>query len=550
MPIFFEQTQASNKSMRLLWVCLGIFILATYSPLIIQAGISVDDWGDISHNLECTTFWHCYGTWFPLFSNRPLAPLPITVMTFALGSWYSGYLLINSLIYLAGIGICAKVIRGIISLPSAIIFTLFAAIPMVSMPVITSPINQSTATVSFLLWSLSLWSLWRFLQSGSWKSWLWAYLLLLLAFLTYEVILPLLVLTAFLPWIHDSKKFHLFYIRYWAQFVAPIIVVLAIVTLWQKGIAPQYMTVDSRLRFIPSHALAKLHTFFHVFYKQIPALFTKMPDYVQWSGIFTAIIGVCALIISQFGCKVAGYQTRSMTKSVNAIDNSKSWRFIFIASLSFLASSFIFILSNESAVSGGYEARGLSSTWFAFAILLAAINSWSFSSNHFWHALSIGALAIFLGLCTLSYSIQRDQTIAAWKMQLTILNDVNQLIASEKPQDGSVILGDVPHYLPNNYNNEIVFSQPWDFGAAIALSNDNRYIAGPVIDSSYGRWNQLYLKDGIVHAQNFIGAPLEKLWVYQFDIAKNKGSLIHIQSPEQFMQRFKISQEQYDNSAR
>jgi hypothetical protein len=240
----------------------------------------------------------------------------------------------------------------------------------------------------------------------------------------------------------------------------------------------------------------------------------------------------------------------SIAKSLNTVDTSKSWRVVFIASLCFLASSFIFILSNESAVSGGYEARGLSSTWFAFAIFLAAISSWSFSSNRFWHSLSIGVLAIFLGLCTLSFSIQRDQTIAAWKMQLTILNDVNQLIALEKPQDGSVILGDVPHYLPNNYNNEIVFSQPWDFGAAIALSNNNRYIAGPVIDSSYGRWNQLHLKDGIVHAQNFIGTPLEKLWVYQFNIAQNKGSLIYIQTPEQFKQLFKIPQEQYDNSAR
>lgn len=554
MPIFSEQTQANNKSLRLLWACLGIFLLAAYLPLIIQAGISVDDWGDIAHNLECTTFWNCYGAWFPLFSNRPLAPLPITVMTFALGSWYSGYLLINSLIYLAGIGICAKVLRIVISLPSAIVFTLFAAIPLIAMPVITSPINQSTATVSFLLWSLSLLSLWRFLLSGSWKSWLWAYLLLLLAFLTYEVILPLLVLTAFLPWIHDSKKFHVFHIRYWAQFVAPILVVLAIVTLWQKGIAPQYMAVDSRLRFIPSHALAKLHTFFHVFYKQIPALFAKMPSYMQWSGIFTAIIGVCALIISQLRNRADSYQAKPMTMSITTsiitIDTLRSWRFIFIASLSFLASSFIFILSNESAVSGGYEARGLSSTWFAFAILLAAISSGSFLSNRFWYALSIGALAMFLGLCILSFSVQRDQTIAAWKMQLTILNDVNQLIASEKLQDGSVILGDVPHYLPNNYNNEIVFSQPWDFGAAIALSNDNRYIAGPVIDSSYGRWNQLYLKDGIVHAQNFIGAPLEKLWVYQFDIAKNKGSLIHTQTPEQFKQRFKTPQDQYENSSR
>lgn len=546
MPIVTQQAQISKFSTRLLWVCIALFLLASYLPLTIQAGISVDDWGDIAHNLECRSFWHCYGTWFPLFSNRPLAPLPITAMTFALGPWYSGYLLINSLIYLVAIGICAKVLREVINLPSAIIFSLFAAIPMIAMPVITSPINQSTATVSFLLWSLSLWSLWRFLQSGSRKSWLWTYLFLLLAFLTYEVILPLLVLTAFLPWVYDSKKFHVLHIRYWARFIAPIVVVLAIVTLWQKGIAPQYMAVDSRLRFIPSHALAKLHTFFHVFYKQIPTLFGKLPGYIQWTGIFTAMIGVSALIISQLRNKVNVYQTNSM----NAIDISKAWRFILIASFSFLASSFIFILSDESAVSGGYEARGLSSTWFAFAILLAAIAPGNFSSNRIWHAISISSLVIFLALSVLSFNVQRDQTIAAWKLQLSIINDVNQLIASQKPPVGAVILGDVPYYLPNNYNNEIVFSQPWDFGSAIALSNSNRYIAGPVIDSSYGRWNQLHLQDGIIYAQNFVGTPLENLWVYQFDIARNSGSLVHIQTPEQFKRRFKTPQEQYDNSAR
>lgn len=521
---------------------LGFFYLATYAPLLLQAGISVDDWGDISHNLECTSFMRCYASWFPLFSNRPLAPLPITGLTFAFGSWYTGYLLINSLLYLAAVSICAIVLRGIINFPSAISFMLFAAIPMIAMPVITSPINQSTATASFLLWSLSLWSLWQFLQSGIWKFWLWTYLLLLFAFLTYEVILPLLVLTAFLPWACDNRKFHILNIRYWTQFIAPIIVVLALVTLWQKGIAPQFMTVDSRLRFVPSNALAKLHTFFHVFYKQIPTLFTKMPSYIQWSGIITAIIGVCALIASQISGAAFNNQSGSFVTS--AI--SKYWRFLLITLFCFIASSFIFILSDESAVSSGYEARGLSSTWFAFAILLAAITPVNLLNNRYWHALLVSLVAILLALCTLSFSVQRDQTIAAWKMQLAILNDINQLIASERPRNGSVILGDVPYYLPNNYNNEIVFSQPWDFGSAIALTNQNRFVAGPVIDSSRGRWNQLHIDNGIVHAQNFSGAPIENLWVYRYDPIQGKGNLTPVQTPAQFMQLYATPQKQYE----
>jgi hypothetical protein len=53
-----------------------------------------------------------------------------------------------------------------------------------------------------------------------------------------------------------------------------------------------------------------------------------------------------------------------------------------------------------------------------------------------------------------------------------------------------------------------------------------------------------------VHAQNFIGAPLEKVWVYQFDASQNQGTLTQIHTSEKFKQRFKIPQEQYDNSAR
>ena len=503
-----------------------------YLPLILGAGISVDDWGDIAHNLECTSFWHCYGTWFPLFSNRPLAPLPITVLTFILSTWYGGYLLINTLIYLAAIAVCSKVITAITNLRSAAVFILFCAIPMIAMPVITSPINQSTATVSFLLWALSLLSLWRFLQSGRVQYWFWTYFLLLLAFLTYEVILPLLALTILLPWISDSKKYRVFSFRYALQFVVPMVAVLAIVTLWQKGIAPQYMVVDSRLKFAPSHALAKIHTFLHVFYKQIPTLFTKMPNYIGWGGVLTALMGLIALGITQ---------QSSFTQFTQGAGASKSWRFLITATLCLLSSSLIFILSNESAVSGGYEARGLSSTWFAFALFLAAIAALSNAAQPLSKWLINSGLAGFLVLCALCFSVQREQTVAAWKMQLAILADANQQISTLNPPDGAVILGDVPYYLPNNFNNEIVFSQPWDFGAALAITNQNRFVAGPVIDSSRSRWNQLRLVNNSVQAQNFSGATLDQFWVYQFDGKQMQGRLTRIETPSQFLQLYPIA---------
>ena len=202
---------------------------------------------------------------------------------------------INSLIYLLAIGICAKVIHALLTSSQAVLFALFAVIPMIAMPVITSPINQSTATVSFLLWAYSLTSLLHFVQSGKRFSWVLSYLLLLMAFFTYEVILPLLVLTAFLPWIWNPVHFPLAKPRYWWQFLLPLAIVLAITWLWQKGIAPQLMEVDSRLKFSASQALIKLYTFVDVFIRQIPQLFLRLPAFLDWHNGLFALLAMSTL---------------------------------------------------------------------------------------------------------------------------------------------------------------------------------------------------------------------------------------------------------------
>ena len=533
---------SQSIALRLLLVIVGLYLLTAYLPLLLKAGISVDDWGDISHNLDCKSLWACYQSWFPLFSNRPLAPLLITVLTFILDTWYAGYLWINSLIYLLAIGVCAKVMRQILNNSQAITFILFAAIPMISMPVITSPINQSTATISFLLWSYSLAVLFSYLETGKRLSWVLSYILLLMAFFTYEIILPLLVLSAFLPWICDPRTFPLFKPRYWGQFFLPLITVLAIAWLWQKGIAPQFMEVDSRLKFSASNTLIKLYTFVDVFIRQIPQLFLRLPIFLHWSNLVFALLAVFTLLMTYVLAPRQQETSQSSSKSnMLTSDIQRATRFLLIALLCFAACSFIFILSNESAVSGGYQARGLSSTWFAFTILLATISPNQGTLLTLWRSI----LILFLGLCALSFSVQRDQTITAWQMQLQIVQDANQLIREQGLPPKSVVMGDVPHYLEPNYNQEIVFSQPWDFGAALAITNANQIAQGPVIDSARGQLRLLRMENKQVLALNFGGASLEQFWIYQFDPQSQRGTLTRISTPDQFAKLLSALQERH-----
>jgi len=504
---------------KLIWVLVSlflaiVFILLTYMPLILYGGIIVDDWGDIAHNLTCVNFSDCYLSWFPLFSNRPLAPLPITTLTFLFETNFSAYLICNTAIYLAAIYLFASVIKKIVTYEAALIFFLLASIPMIAMPLVSSPINQSTATVSFLYWAISLWLLYQGTHKKLWVFFCASYFFLLFSFLTYEIILPLILINALFPWIilgNGQQKTKWF--KYCIKFILPILVILLIVTLWQKGIAPRFMEVDSRLKFIPSHSLAKLHTWLHVFFMQIPNLFLKTRDFFTAYSLLTALILVFCLLSSSFSRPIA------------SMNNSRNQRFFLVCCLSFFASVLIFILSDESAVSWGYQARGLSSTWFTFALFLSS----SSSITNKLRFIYLFLLSIFCFLSSLSFSAQRDGYIESWKIQKIIINDVLDQLNTQVTQPNLIVFGDVPKSLNLNYNDEIIFSQSWDFGDALRIYNPLLIAGGAVIDSRKKDFHNLQFTDKYILLDGWWKNDANNIWFYDFDPISKKGNLFKIE---------------------
>lgn len=499
---------------------LIVFCITVYLPLISQGGIIVDDWGDIAHNLDCNGFIQCYQTWFPLFSNRPLAPLPITASTFLFGTFFPGYLILNTAVYLLAVFITRKVICQIIGNGPSIVFSLFAVIPFIAMPVIASPINQLTATVSFLLWSLSFRELNHFIKHSNNKSYILIYVYLLFAFFTYEVILPLLIFTALLPYIFNTGNLNNQRLTYFIRFILPIALVLAITVLWQKGIAPQFMEVDSRLKLNPQQMLAKLHTWGHVFYAQIPNLFSKISVFLHPTHFIPAAI---FLLAAWFG----------LFNSAKHKNNAEINRFLLVSIVCFLSSSSIFILSNESANSWGYQARGLSSTWFAFSILIASLSS----LDGLKKIIVLPLVLIFGVLGTISFSIQRDNYIQSWKTQMIIVKDVLRLINKNQISDGAIVIADVPKFVTPNYNDEIIFSQPWDFGGAIAIFSDGKVKDGAVIDSKRKDFNQMIISKDEIVIYGWWKTKADKLWFYEFDPSIQQGSISKINGIDSFRER-------------
>ena len=138
----------------LLFLILLIYLSVVYLPLILKGGIIVDDWGNLGQNWYCTHFLNCYLDWFPLFSNRPLAPIPIVLSTMLFGMHVKGYLALNSLVYLGSLGLLAYLLKRVIGALPALGFFMLAAVPVIAMPIVSSPINCLVQNTSFLYLSL------------------------------------------------------------------------------------------------------------------------------------------------------------------------------------------------------------------------------------------------------------------------------------------------------------------------------------------------------------------------------------------------------------
>lgn len=512
------------------WLWIALILGAIYLPLILGGGIITDDWGDILESINCNSFWQCYGDWFPLFSNRPLAPLPITLATRLFTTHYSLYLITNSAIYLIALAVTAKSLSPFLSCFSRQIFFLLAAVPFIAMPVIVSPINQLTATVAFLYWAISLHAILKFCLSGNKFNYLLSYIFLLCGFLTYEIILPLLFFTGFLPALIQLNRapsntaLIKYWVKYCKKFISPILVVLLLTILWQKVLAPHFIEVFSRLNFNPAHVIRILFTWAHLFLVQIPDLFIKALPYVA-----TEALGIFALLGYLFWMSTRQIHVSAVNENISG--RQASLPFFIISSACLISSSLIFVLTDESAVSWGYQARGLSSTWFALAIWVACIAHLVQGSSKIIRVLILFFIYVFTALSILSFNIQRDKYIESWKLQLEILKDVDNLLLKKNIGKNASVIYDVPRFTPNNYNRELVFSQSWDLPAALTITTNHRLQSGIVIDSRAKNLQGLRIENGKAMVNDQGQASLDNLWLYDFDPISRGGKLTPIENP-------------------
>jgi hypothetical protein len=517
LPSLNEKYKLIFKHQKLVFTFIALLYLGIlYIPLIMHGGIIVDDWGNIGQDLYCANLLDCYLGWFPLFANRPLAPIPIVITTMSFGLSFYAYLIINSLVYLMSIGILSWQLRHFLGLRESQFFFFIAAIPIIAMPIVVSPINCLVNNTSLLLWVLSVLTLIRYCQTGSLIFYISSYCFLLMCLLTYEIILPFLVFNASLPYLLDKNRKRLF--PYCITYLLPLGIVLCFIVLWQKAFAPElFSIVYSRIGFSWERTYWGMEGWASIFSDKLLNLFIK-----EWK------ISKALVLISCFSVVLLNLTIRYSQRDQTLTSYRKDYKFLFICLLIFLSCYVIFSLGGAKEISvGGYDARILSSTWLSFSLLLAAVLSVLYG---LFKRLFNLALILLMGFSVAAFVLQRNNYIASWELQQRIINNIVQLVKDNNISQPISVIGDVPLYLNTNFNNEIVFSTPWDLGFALKIYSDGLISSAAPIDTSRGVINGMKLVDQGVLIENYWEGIPPNLWVYTYYPSKGSGDLIHINS--------------------
>lgn len=469
MCLFFKKT----------WVCGLLYLFFVYTPLIISGGFVVDDWGVAGHSLKYSGLLESLINWFPLWSNRPLAAVLLTFTGYLFGANSHLYMLANLTIWFLALYCFNYALKSLLSNTVRWIFAMIASAPIIATTPLFSPATQMTAIFSICLWSIAL-----ALDNLAFnkKARLYAilsHLCVFSAFLIYESILPLLLLSIGLRSFRakkilstDTKRLILIYT-----------VIIFFIAVYQKFIISQFMPVYSRLSYtgIEDMLMAWFNWFLCIFV-QAPMLIFGGIGYIYKLKLIT-IFELAALALFVFWIIFLHYKSDKN----RPLNNQKI--FLYLSISVFFCTSLLYVLSRSEATLIGYDNRGLFSTWFSLALTFSAAISIVRSR------ILLGMLGFFmLSICAI-YILQRNERIEAVKLQNYIINDIKNLADQCFPLTNSEdILGLVPRYIPSNFNGQSVFTVPWDFGPMVYITSSKKFNSGAPVSSGMPP-DELSIKD-------------------------------------------------------
>lgn len=460
----------SNR--RLAFVAVLVLGCVAYLPYIFGGGsFMIDDLMMIVQSHFDKSVWKTFVFWNTLGGGgmRPLGSTFFALTPPLFGTNPIPYILLNTACWIAAIVLVSRVVKDYCGESVALWFIVLGIIPTIASSTIFEPIVMIIGSSSTLFWVLSLWNLQEYLKGKKILNLILTYLLVIIGLLIYEVSAPLLLITALLPLLPTlaNHRWSESLVRREAlRYGAPVALVIIGLALFQKLIVPLYGVSLSRLSARPLGDMARSfgRWLFSVVIDTPVMLVSSLTHYgaglfVRWDW-WLLVLAVVAFVVI----------LRKAVPELATTNKSQRERQLFLAMivLTLLGCSALAVFSGFNMRVEGIENRFLGSTWILLSILLAA------AFARLQHGFGVIVPALIVVMTYFSFMIQAQNYIANRRLQEAVINDSFTKLQAAQIQPGAFIIGNVPIYANNNFNNEVVFAYRHDFGGQLKMRFDSK----------------------------------------------------------------------------
>lgn len=474
--------QTLNIKSRFVLPSLVVLLLCVvYGPYIAAGGsFMADDWMHQVQAYFSRGLWDNYRHWLTDGGGgmRPVSSFFFAVTPRLFGNNPVGYVLLNSSCWIGAVFIMARILKQYIGVHHSLLFFILASIPTISSTTIFSPLTMLIGTSAILFWALSLWCMEYSSHNENKRRWYWIGLgILLVGLLCYEVIAPLLLISIGLPafaylfrhgkTFQNTKQALILY-------ALPVVGVVVLVGLFQRLIVPFYGAQTSRLGIVAGFGdmARSFGRWLYSLCVDMPVMLLSAPGHYEWKNSLYPGIVLLIVLSVLFGI-VWSLRLQSEERKTPIIPYPV---FLVLVLSSLLACSSLSVLSGFQARIEGLENRFLGSAWLLLCVLFVILAA---KLPVIPRAIYTSILIILVGL---SFIIQSFNYLDNRKLQQAAHADCINQLQQANAQHGAFVVGNVPIYATNNFNNEVVFAYKHDWGGGLRLYTNGFIRGGQVVN--------------------------------------------------------------------
>jgi len=518
-----KQNDFSSKSKKwIVLICLSIYFSILFIEYILKNGFIIDDWSIILYGLRSKSYIETVESWFPVLFFRPLNSFCISISYFFKQNAIL-YNLINLFMYISSfivLGVCLRKILGSYFLP---IFILLSFTPLISSTWIFSSATFWGQNLSILLWSTSLLLITKYVDNMRVIYYVLSFFLLLCSWLIYDIVAFLLLLNILIPFYLYFKNNNFSYPRikkFLVIYALPVFSIVVFILLYQKIVVPMLGGLNvSRLSLESPIIRITMATgaFLLAVFVEFPILLFESFSHLTTIQFIQAFILLILIIIIANNISL-----ENINKQLSPVKKYLVLGLILI----FFSNILLFALSKRGVYIGSYGNRTFHSTWITLIIIIALLADYWIGTR------KIYIIYTFIWLLSVSFIVHRDKFIESYQIQDIILKDcVSTVMKTDGFLKGDLIVGNIPHYPPNHFNNEEIFNRYWDWGGALNIRSNGFIGGGSPLTLEKIENDKVSLKKDSIFIDDW-QSSVTSLWYYQYELKTRQSRFFKVRDAD------------------